>query len=186
MSDEKMSAENRCDQILNALPRGNEYSGPYRPIPYRDAVRIAEEHAEAAVEEMRRERDDIRTKLAACVAAKDGAYSERNALVAALSRVFPGVLSRHPDEDESWEDDWRWIVFIDIPVIRYLTFGDQRNGPGPHYVIESKQASWHIHDSELPLFSHLPREQRVWDGHTTEEKYARLAALRLCGEEVKP
>jgi hypothetical protein len=85
---------------------------------------------------------------------KDGAYDERNRLVAALSRVFPSSLERHPEVDKTWEDDWRWIVFVDLPT---------------------GQASWHIHDSHLPLFSHLPRHQgREWDGHSTELKYQRL------------
>jgi len=89
---------------------------------------------------------------------KDGAYAERNKLVAALSKLFPASLERHEESDKTWEDDWRWIVFINLPT---------------------GQVSWHIHDSELPLFDHLYRIcGRVWDGHTTEEKYRRLAALR--------
>lgn len=88
---------------------------------------------------------------------KDGAYSERNKLVAALSKLFPASLERHDENDKTWEDDWRWIVFINLPT---------------------GQVSWHIHDSELNQFSHLHRIcGRVWDGHTTKEKYDRLAAL---------
>lgn len=88
---------------------------------------------------------------------KNGAYSERNQLVAALSKMFPASLERHPEEDKAWDDDWRWIVFIDLPT---------------------GQASWHIHDSELAMFDHLPRHiGRTWDGHTTDEKYARLASM---------
>lgn len=90
--------------------------------------------------------------------AKDGAYGERNALVVALSKLFPASLERHPAEEE-WDDDWRWIVFIDLPT---------------------GQATWHIHDIELPYFAHLARDTgRKWDGHSTPEKYARLAALSL-------
>lgn len=89
-------------------------------------------------------------------AAKDQAYAERNKLVAALSKFLPAWLERHPEHEE-WEDDWRWTVFIDGPT---------------------RQMTWHIHDSELPLFDHLPRSNsHRWDGHTTEEKYERLAAL---------
>lgn len=85
---------------------------------------------------------------------KRTAYHERNQLVAFVSALYPSSLGRHPEEDLEWEDDWRWIVFVD--------------GPGG-------QMSWHIHDSELLLFSHVPRDQvRVWDGHDTEEKYRRL------------
>jgi len=88
---------------------------------------------------------------------KDGAYAERDNLVCALSKLFPASLERHPDSDTTWEDDWRWIVFIDLPT---------------------GQATWHIHDSELAMFDHLPRFiGREWDGHTTPQKYLRLAAL---------
>lgn len=105
----------------------------------------------AQVAEVVAERNELGTQ-------KDRAYSERNKLVAVLSMLFPASLERHPEEDTSWEDDWRWIVFIDLPT---------------------GQASWHIHDSELPLFEHLPRDSgRAWDGHTTERKYARLLDLR--------
>lgn len=87
---------------------------------------------------------------------KNDAYHERDKLVAALSKMFPASLERHPAEEE-WEDDWRWIVFVELPT---------------------GQATWHIHDSELPMFKHLLRETGLrWDGHTTDEKYQRLAAL---------
>lgn len=89
---------------------------------------------------------------------KDGAYNERDHLVAALSKFFPASLERHPAEEE-WDDDWRWIVFIELPT---------------------GQVSWHIHDSEVGYFAHLARETgRKWDGHLTPEKYDRLAALSL-------
>lgn len=88
---------------------------------------------------------------------KNQAYSERNQLVAALSKLFSSSLERHPD-NEAYEDDWRWIVFIDLP---------------------GGQVCWHIHDSELGLFDHLPRlVGRKWDGHTREEKYQRIATLQ--------
>lgn len=91
-------------------------------------------------------------------AQKDAAYTERDRLVCALSKVFPSHLSRHPDSDESWDDDWRWIVFVNLPT---------------------GQASWHIHDSERPWFEHLAVvEGNPWDGHTTEEKYQRVDALK--------
>lgn len=85
---------------------------------------------------------------------KDLAYQERNMLVSFISKLFESSLERHPDEDKSWEDDWRWIVFIKLPT---------------------GQASWHIHDSELHLFDHLKRNEGItWDGHTTKEKYDRI------------
>jgi hypothetical protein len=89
---------------------------------------------------------------------KNNAYKERDMLVCALSKLFPSHLQRHPDADKDWEDDWRWIVFIQLPT---------------------GQATWHIHDSDLEWFDHLSRDKHVdWDGHTTEEKYKRLAGLK--------
>jgi hypothetical protein len=87
-------------------------------------------------------------------AAKDGAYRERDSLVAALSKLFPATLGWHEGED--WDDDWRNIVYIDLPT---------------------GQASWHLHESEMPQFMHLTLSDVKWDGHTTEEKYERVAAL---------
>jgi len=101
-------------------------------------------------------RDAARARLALLREQKDGAYKERDALVCALSKVFRSWLSRHPSTDTTWDDDWRWIVFVQLPT---------------------GQATWHIHDSELPMFEHLQVVKgNVWDGHTTEEKYRRLAA----------
>lgn len=85
---------------------------------------------------------------------KDLAYSERNKLVALLSKVFPSSIEKHEGED--WEDDWRNVVFIWLPT---------------------GQCSWHIHDSELPMFSHLTSDGKKWDGHSNEEKYARCEAV---------
>jgi hypothetical protein len=90
-------------------------------------------------------------------AQKDAAYAERNQLVAALSKLLPAHLARHPDEDAAWEDDWRWIVVVNVPA---------------------GQMTWHIHDSEREMFNHLDvRADFAWDGHTTDEKYRRLGLL---------
>jgi hypothetical protein len=86
---------------------------------------------------------------------KDAAYLERNQVVAALACAFPSGIAR--TAIEGWSDDWHGCVYIDLP-----------NG----------QASWHYHDSHAYLFAHLPPYDGKWDGHTTEEKYIRLAALR--------
>ena len=95
-------------------------------------------------------------------AAKDHAYWERNQLVAALSKIYPAWLARHPESDTTWEDDWRWIVFIQLPA---------EEG-------QSKQVSWHIHDTDFQYFTHLSVKQNNWDGHTSEEKYQRLSHLK--------
>lgn len=87
----------------------------------------------------------------------DHVYTERDQLVAALSKLFPSFLARHP-EQEDWDHSWRWIVFVLLPT---------------------GQVSWHVHDSELPWFDHLERRDgdKWWDGHPTQEKYERLAKL---------
>jgi len=85
----------------------------------------------------------------------DGVYSERAHLVAALSKLWPASIEQHDGED--WDDQWRNVVIIDLPT---------------------GQVSWHIAPADLDLFAHLPRDAgRVWDGHTTGEKYDRLDDL---------
>lgn len=83
---------------------------------------------------------------------KDEAYTERNRLVALLSKLWPAHLAQHGD-DPSWSEDWRTIVCIHSP---------------------QGQLTWHVHDSHVPLFAHLPDGDNHWDGHTTEEKYRRI------------
>lgn len=109
-------------------------------------------------EDYRNQCVSLRARVEELGAQKNGAYLERNKLVAALSKFFPSWLERHPEEDVDWEDDWRWTVFVDGPT---------------------GQMTWHIHDSHLGLFDHLPRSvAHRWDGHSTEEKYERLARIR--------
>jgi len=101
--------------------------------------------------------------------AKNTAYSERNKLVSFIARLYPSHLKLHPDTDKEWEDDWRNIVCIHSPA---------------------GQMTWHIHDSEMQQFEFLNRKPDpfvddsgasscVYDGHTTEEKYKRLAQLPM-------
>jgi hypothetical protein len=86
----------------------------------------------------------------------DRAYYERNALVAALSKLYPSHVGNHDPSDANWEPGWFNIVFIDTP---------------------QGQLSWHMHESHMHLFEHLPPGANEWDGHTTVEKYERLAKL---------
>lgn len=88
------------------------------------------------------------------LSAVDEAYYERNQLVAALARLFPSGL-RKTDIDE-WHPEWHGCVFIDLPT---------------------GQVSWHYHEREAHLFAGLPPYTKPWDGHNTQEKYRRLAAL---------
>jgi hypothetical protein len=109
------------------------------------------------LKDMAAENSALKARVEELEKQKDGAYAERDRLVAALSKVFPSHLARHPESDETWDDDWRWIVCIHLP---------------------DGQATWHIHDSEFKWFSHLRQENNHWDGHTTEEKYKRLGSLK--------
>lgn len=107
------------------------------------------------------ELESLRAENAQIRAAKDGAYSERNQCVALLARMALALgwragVGQHPSEDKEWEPDWRTIVFIDLP-----------NG----------QVSWHFHDTERPLLMNLPPYPGAWDGHTTPQKYSRVAGV---------
>lgn len=118
--------------------------------------------------------DNLRAALAKCIGQRDearterdNAYAERGKVVAALSKLYPSKLARPGGYglDPKEHDGWQWIVFIELPT---------------------GQVSWHISDAEAdsPVFAHLARdESEPWDGHTTDEKYARLASLT---EERKP
>jgi len=94
--------------------------------------------------------------------AKNSAYKERNQVVVALAKLaylagFNAGRAIHVDKPgEIWEDDWRTVVFIDLP---------------------SGQVSWHLHDSEGHLTKDLPLYNGKYDGHTTEQKYERLSAF---------
>ncbi len=95
---------------------------------------------------------------------KDGAYIERNRLVAFLCSLYPCSIERHPEDDKNWHDDWRWAVYIDTPI---------------------GQWSWHLHDSHLQFFDHVSRIQgRKWDGTTTEQKYQAIELATRKGEYV--
>jgi RyR domain len=86
-------------------------------------------------------------------------YRERARLVAFLAACYPSVLV-HGDDPET--GDWP-VIFVDTPA---------------------GQLTWHLAESDLGLFAHV-RAVHVaesggrpkWDGHTTEEKYERLAEL---------
>jgi hypothetical protein len=82
----------------------------------------------------------------------DAVYRERNAVVAALIRTngWPASLMAAPDA-EGW-----WIVYAETP---------------------QGQVSWHIHPTDVRLFDGVPRRGADWDGHDTDTKYERVAAL---------
>lgn len=98
-------------------------------------------------------------KMTDARAQKDAAYHERDMLVAALSKVYPSHLARHPDSDVTWDPEYLTIVCVHLPT---------------------GQATWHVHDSEWHLFVHLTYDTPYcpgWDLHSTDEKYGRLNRL---------
>jgi len=136
-------------------------------------------------------------KLEELIKAKDNAYWERNQLVAALSKIFPAHLAKHPESDTEWEADWRTIVVVYLPHAA-TSLGSKIRDSRLSFITIGKsepliQMTWHIHDSEVSMFDHLcdlvaleramtgksySQNMFNWDGHTTEEKYRRLRLLR--------
>lgn len=104
------------------------------------------------------EPDMLAETMCSLFAEKATAYTERNALVAALSKLWPSHLATHPADDAHWDPQWRTIICLHSPV---------------------GQLTWHVHDSERALFAHLLPGMSHWDGHTTDEKYARLSLLPM-------
>lgn len=90
--------------------------------------------------------------LRAVEAERDKAYTERARLVAFLARLYPAEIR---DAGSDWA-----IVLIDTPA---------------------GQMSWHLSREDRELFHHVDWSNAVgsvkWDGHTTEQKYERLAEL---------
>lgn len=120
-------------------------------------ARTAHFHIEALCDEVER----LWSLLEGMEARKDAAYLERNQVVAALSKCFPSGIAR--TAIEGWSEDWHGCVYIDLPT---------------------GQASWHYHDSQAYLFKDLPPYTKQWDGHTTDEKYKRLAGLSKHDEKT--
>ncbi|WP_416975632.1 hypothetical protein [Streptomyces sp. 4F14] len=99
---------------------------------------------------------DQQGQIADLTKERDGAYRERAHLVALLAAMTDdAVITPAHDIDE---DGW---------ALLYLTLG-------------GRQASWHISPRDHDLFAHVERvnaddPRAQWDGHTAEEKYARIA-----------
>jgi hypothetical protein len=85
-----------------------------------------------------------------------GIYRERAHLVAHLAALYPSALVHGSDPNAP---DWP-VIYIDTP---------------------RGQLSWHLATEDLDLFAHVPvptgDQAPKWDGHTTTEKYQRLASL---------
>lgn len=89
--------------------------------------------------------------------ATDSVYRERSHLAAHLAAGYPSVLVEGADASAP---DWP-VLFVKLPT---------------------GQVSWHISPDDRDLFDHVRRtvagmpDAPAWDGHDTEEKYARLDA----------
>lgn len=98
--------------------------------------------------------------IVSLIATRDNYISERDQLVAALTKIFPSHLTRHKDTPgESWDPEWLNVACVHLPT---------------------GQATWHIHISETAWFAHLngvELECKGYEGYTTPEKYQRLYRL---------
>lgn len=86
----------------------------------------------------------------------DDVYRERARLVALVAALYPSVRAYSDPAEPEWS-----VVYVDSPA---------------------GQLSWHIAEGDVDLFAHVPLVDAgdpgaVWDGHTTEEKYHRVAEL---------
>jgi hypothetical protein len=88
----------------------------------------------------------------------DQGYFERNAVIAALARLFPSGIARTNVPD--WDRKWAGCVYIELP---------------------SGQISFHYHDRDAYLFNGLPPYTGVWDGHDKNMVLERLAELGRAG-----
>jgi hypothetical protein len=91
-------------------------------------------------------------ELAQQINATNSAYNERARLVALLATIWPATWNY----GDTAETDWA-VVYIELPT---------------------GQATWHVRESDMGLFEHVERDDTtIWDGHTTAEKYDRIARL---------
>jgi hypothetical protein len=88
-------------------------------------------------------------------------YRERARLVAVLASLFPSVWAYSDPAEPEWP-----VVYVNTP---------------------QGQCSWHLSPEDVDLFGHVeqvaaddPRAR--WDGHSTVEKYRRLAKLAGVGD----
>lgn len=81
--------------------------------------------------------------------ALESLYRERAHLVAHLAAYYPSCAGYTDERAPDW-----LVVTVNTP---------------------QGQACWHIAKRDEDLFEHVPRHDVPWDGHTTAEKYERLA-----------
>jgi hypothetical protein len=82
-------------------------------------------------------------------------YRDRSHLVALAALHYPSYIAYSDPDQPAWP-----VVTVEMPT---------------------GQASWHIHPADLDLFPHVasrPADEAsaAYDGHTTDEKHARIRA----------
>lgn len=82
------------------------------------------------------ERDSLKSKV-------NAAYTERMQVVLMLAKMSGCKYGVGKDDNESWEDEWRNVVYIDLP---------------------QGQVSWHIAPHDMHLFEGFPTYEGKWDG----------------------
>ncbi len=111
-----------------------------------------------AMDMIRAELERLRAVIAVKDTTIDLAYEERNRLVVVLAKLYPASIELDPAVESPESSVWAYVVIIDFPT---------------------GQISYHIRRSDLKMFSFLRQNAgRVWDGHTTDEKYRRIESLK--------
>ncbi|MBO3751564.1 hypothetical protein J5X84_36290 [Streptosporangiaceae bacterium NEAU-GS5] len=116
--------------------------------------RKSTDNAGLAILQISRELGEAQDRANAAEDTVRGAYRERSHLIAFLAALYPAVITYSDPANPTW------------PVI-YLTTPEG-------------QLSWHLAATDLDLYPGITIVDPgtvTWDGHTTEEKYARLARL---------
>ena len=141
------------DGMLHAFPPGQPRVVAYMAdLPGVASVKDSDADLRQRVRDLEAENAKLRASV-------DGAYLERNQVVAGLAALawrlgWPVGTAR--TVIEGWDPEWHSCVYIDLPT---------------------GQVSWHYHDREAPLFAFLPTYTGAWDGHDTPEKYRRVLDL---------
>ena len=112
------------------------------------------------IEQLKAEIDRLRERLTSVEAERDGAYGERNRVVAwaarmALALGFDVTVTK--TAIHGWDTAWHNCIYVQTP---------------------EGQVSWHFHDQEVDVFADFPRGAVTWDGHSTPQKYDRVRTAR--------
>lgn len=121
---------------------------------------------EATRDELRRTREALVARAETAEARAGDLLRERNLLVAVAARL--AIESDRAAwigfrEGEGIEAEWRNVAYLDLPT---------------------GQVSFHLHESERPLFAALPQIDDGFDGHDRGVKAARMLAFATGGDDA--